>query len=94
MGQLVHRACGQPTAPVKELALLIGRFFPQARGVIEHATVQFDIMAARNNLQRVELQILHVPHGRGGAYAATPTPSRPQALFTKDKAPSNVEVDG
>ena len=48
--QLIHRSGGQPATPIKKFALLIGYVLPHARGVIEHAAVQRDIMAASDDL--------------------------------------------
>jgi hypothetical protein len=50
-------------------------------------------MAARDNLQWVELQVLHRAHSCGRTRATTPAPPRPQTLFAKDKAPGNVDVN-
>src|SRR2546423_2475501 len=92
--QLVHWPDGQPAAPVKELALLIGQVFPHARRVIEHAAVQGNVLAARQDLQRVELQVLHGAHGRLGALAASPASSGPQALLAQDEATGGLDGDG
>jgi len=77
MGQLVHRPRRQPAAPIEELALLIGRLFPQAGRVIEHAAVQLDVLTAGDDLQGIELQVFHLAHGLRRARDALPTPPRP-----------------
>src|SRR5688572_3705109 len=85
MRQLVHRADGQPTTPVKELALLIGHVFPQARGVIEYPAVQRDVMAAGDDLQRIKLQVIYRLHSLLRTLDAAPAPTRPQALLAEDE---------
>ena len=92
--QLVHRPHGQPAAPVKELALLIGQLFPQARRVIEDAAAQRDVLAARENLQRVQLQVLHGAHGSLAARDASPAPPGPQTLLAQHEATGDLDVDG
>ncbi len=92
--QLVHRPDGQPATPVKELALLIGQVFPEARRVIEDAAVQLNVLAASEDAQRVELQVLHRAHGSLGALDASPAPSGPQALLTEDEATGCLDGDG
>jgi hypothetical protein len=56
--------------------------------------MQLDVVAARNDLQRIELQVLHRTHGLFGALAAAPAPPGPQALFAENEAPGRFEVDG
>ncbi len=92
--QLVHRPDGQPAAPVEELALLIGQLFPHAGRVVEDTAVQLDVLAAGDDLQRVELQILHRAHGLLGAHEAAPAPPGPQALLAEDEATGRLDVDG
>jgi hypothetical protein len=94
VGQLVHRPDGQPAPPVKELALLIGQVFPHARRVSEDAAVQLNVLAAREDVQRVELQVLHRAHGLLGALDASPAPPGPQALLAEDEATGCLDVDG
>ena len=77
MWQLVHRPGSQPAPPIEELALLVGHFLPLGRHVIEHPAVQRDVVAARNDLQRVQLQVLYRLHGLFGPFLATPTSARP-----------------
>ena len=62
--------------------------------VIEHAAVQRDVLAAGDDLQRVELQVLHRAHGLLRALDAAPAPPGPQALLAEDEATGGVEVDG
>jgi len=92
--QLVHRPDGQPATPVKELTLLIGQVFPHARRVSEDAAVQGNVLAAREDVQRVELQVLHRAHGLLGALDASPAPSGPQALLAEDEATGGLDGDG
>ena len=92
--QLVHRSDGQPATPVEELALLVGQLFPHAGRVVEHAAVQRDVLAASDDLQRVELQVLHRAHGLLGALDAAPAPPGPQALLAEDEATGCIDVDG
>ena len=75
--QFVHWADGQPASPVKELALLIGWAFPHAGRVIEDAAVQLNVLAARDDVQRIELQVLHCAHGLLGSFATPPAASWP-----------------
>src|SRR5579871_5589860 len=72
--QLIHGPHGQPATPVKELTLLIGQVFPLTRPVIEDAAVQRNVLAARDDLQRVELQVLHGAHGSLSTLEASPAP--------------------
>jgi hypothetical protein len=92
--QLVHRPDGQPDTPIEELALLIGQVLPHARRVIEDAAVQLNVLAAREDLQRVELQVLHRAHGSLGALDAEPSPPGPQALLAEDEAMGCLAGDG
>ena len=94
MRQFVHRPDRQPAAPVEELALLISQRFPQAWCVLEHTAVQRNVVAARDDLQWVELQVLHRAHGLLGACDAVPAPPRPQALLAEDEATGRLDVDG
>ena len=88
----IGRTASQPPQS-KELALPIGQLFPHARRVIEHAAVQRDVLAARDDLQRVELQVLHRAHGLLGALEAAPAPPGPQALLAEDEAAGDLERD-
>ncbi len=56
--------------------------------------MQRDVMAARDDLQRVELQVLHRAHGLLRALDAAPAPPGPQALLAEDEATGGLEVDG
>ncbi len=94
VGKLVHWPEGQPASPVEELAPPVGQLFPQTGCIVEHTTVQCDIVAASDDLQRVELQILHRAHGLLGARAAAPAPPRPQALLAQNEAAGCLDVDG
>src|SRR3990172_8643975 len=91
--QLVHWADSQPAAPVKKLALLVGRTLPQARPVVEHPAVELDVVAASDDLQRVELQVLHGAHGFFRTLDAAPAPPRPQALLAENEATRYFDVD-
>src|SRR5215207_7250265 len=51
-------------------------------------------MAARDNLQRVELQVLHRAHGLLGALDTSPAPPWPQTLLAKNEATGCIDVDG
>ena len=94
VGQLVHRPGSQPAAPIEELALLVGDLLPQAGRGFEHAAVQGDVLAAGDDLQRVELQVFHGAHGLLDARQAAPAPPRPQALPAEDIATGGFDVDG
>ena len=94
VGQLVHRAGGQPAAPVEEAALLIGQLLPLAGPIREDAAVERDVVAAGDDLQRVELQVFHRTHGLVGALKAVPAPPRPQALLAENEATGGRDVDG
>src|SRR5512132_2362077 len=84
--QFIHRSDSQPIAPIKEFSLSVCYILPHIRKIIEYAAMQGDILAARNDLQRIELQVLYCPHGLRGASDAAPAPSGPQTLFAKDKS--------
>jgi len=51
-------------------------------------------VAAGDDLQRVELQIFHGPHGCLGAFCAAPAPARPQALSAENKSSGGFDGDG
>src|SRR2546421_9419730 len=89
----IGRTASQPP-PVKELTLLIGQVFPHARRVSEDAAVQGNVLAAREDVQRVELQVLHRAHGLLGALDASPAPPGPQALLAKDETTGGLAGDG
>jgi hypothetical protein len=55
--------------------------------------MQLDVLAARNDLQRVKLQILHLPHGLLCAGDATPATAGPQALLAEDEAAGYIKID-
>ena len=77
MRKFVHRPDGQPAAPVKELALLVSHVLPHSGLVIEHAAIQRNVLAARNDLQRIQLQVFHRAHRLLCALDAAPTPPGP-----------------
>ncbi len=56
--------------------------------------MQLNVLAARDDVQRVELQVLHRAHGLLGALDASPAPPRPQALLAEDEATGYIDVDG
>lgn len=56
--------------------------------------MQRDVMAARDDLQRVELQVFHRAHGLLGARDASPAPPGPQALLAEDEATGCINIDG
>jgi len=56
--KLIHRSGGQPSSPIKELALLPGYNLPHAWSVIEHTAVQLDVLASGYDFKQVELQAL------------------------------------
>ncbi len=56
--------------------------------------MQRDVMAASDDLQRVELQVLDRAHGLLGALDAAPAPPGPQALLAEDEATGCIDVDG
>jgi hypothetical protein len=56
--------------------------------------VQRNVLAARDDLQRVELQVLHGAHGSLGALDASPASSWPQALLAQDEATGSLDIDG
>src|SRR5215469_14131891 len=88
--QLFHRACREPSAPIEEFALLVTNFLPETGRVVDDAAVKCEILAACNNLQRVELEILHRAHGELGAAAASPSPARPKALLAENESPRSL----
>jgi hypothetical protein len=92
--QFLHGSDGQPAAPVEEFALVVGQLFPQTRRVIENTAVQQDVLTARNDLQRVELQVLDRAHRLLRALTAAPAPPRPQTLLAEDKPAGRIDVDG
>src|SRR5215212_10928281 len=92
--QFVHRPDGQPPTPVEEFALLVGHLLPQVGCVIEYSAVERDVVAARDQLQRVQLQVLHRAHRLLRALNAAPTPARPQALLAQDETPGCFMVNG
>ena len=51
-------------------------------------------MAASDDLQRIELQVLHRAHGLLGALDAAPAPPWPQTLLGEDEAAGCVDIDG
>ena len=55
--------------------------------------MQLDIMTARDDLQRVELQILHRGHGLLGAQDSLPASAGPKSLLAEDEATSCVDID-
>src|SRR5215510_8880945 len=63
MRKFVHRPGGQPATPVEELALLISHSLPHVRLVIENTAMQRDVMAARDDLERIQLQVFYGAHG-------------------------------
>src|SRR5215212_2867914 len=94
MRQLIHRPDGQPPTPVEELALLVGHLLPQVGCVIEYPAVKRDVLAARDHLQRVQLQVLHRAHRLLRALNAAPTPARPKTLLAEDETPGCFMVNG
>ncbi len=94
MRQFVHRPDGQPAAPVKELALLVCRTFPQSGCVIQHPAMQKDILAAGDDLQWIELQVFHGAHRLRCTRESAPAPSGPQTLLAEDEATGCLHVDG
>ncbi|HEX6478690.1 MAG TPA: hypothetical protein VF043_07585 [Ktedonobacteraceae bacterium] len=56
--------------------------------------MQRNVLAARDDLQRVELQVLHGAHGLLGALNALPAPSGPQALLAQDEETGGLNGDG
>src|SRR5262249_26513516 len=74
----------------EEFALLVTNFLPETGRVVDDAAVKCEIVAARDNLQRVELEILHRAHGELGAAAAAPSSARPKALFAEDESPRGL----
>src|SRR5215831_1112558 len=88
--QLFHRARREPSAPIEEFALLVTKLLPETGRVVDDAAVKGEILAACDNLQRVELEILHRAHGELGAAAASPTSARPKALLAENESPRGL----
>ncbi len=64
------------------------------RCVIEDAAMQLNVLAASEDVQRVELQVLHRAHGLLGARDASPAPPGPQTLLAEDEATGCLDGDG
>jgi len=56
--------------------------------------VQRNVLAASDDLQRVELQVLDLPHGLLRALDTAPAPPGPQALLAEDETTGYINVDG
>ncbi len=56
--------------------------------------MQGNVLAARDDVQGVELQVLHRAHGSLGALDASPAPPGPQALLAEDEATGCLAGDG
>ena len=69
--QLVHRADREPTTPVEEAPLVVRELGEVLRAVAVDARVQHEVVAARDDHQRVELQVLARERRRRG-YPASP----------------------
>ena len=75
--KFVHWTGGQPATPIEELALLISHSLPHVRLVIEHTAMQRDVMAAGDDLERIQLQVFDRAHGLFRAPDAAPTAPGP-----------------
>ena len=87
------RSHSQPATPVEELALLVGHILPLTRRVVQHTTVQRDILAAGNDLQRIELQIFHRSDRVLDPFNTAPTASGPQPLPAEDEPPRHIPIN-
>ena len=81
--QLVHRPDREPAAPVEELALLVGQRRPVVLSVVEHAGVEDQVMGAREEDERIELELLDCAHRLFRALEVLPPATRPQARFPR-----------
>ena len=77
VGQLLHRPYCQPVPPIEEPALAVGQDLPQPWPVIDYPAVKREVLAAGDDLQRVELQIFHRMHRFLGTLLAAPAASGP-----------------
>src|SRR3990172_937161 len=91
--QLVHRAHRQPAAPVEEFALLVSGSLPHSGFVIQYAAVQSEVVAAGDDLQRVNWHVLQGAHSLLWPPGAPPASPGPQALFAEDETTRDVDVD-
>ena len=55
--------------------------------------MQGNVLAAGDNLQRIELQVFHGAHGVYCTHVATPAPTRPQALFAENEPAGSIDVN-
>ena len=56
--------------------------------------MQLDVMTPGDDLQRVELQVLHHSHGLLTALDSLPASAGPQSLLAEDVTTGCVDVDG
>ena len=91
--QLVHRPDREPAAPVEELALLVGERRPVALSVVEHTGVEDQVVGAREEHERIELELLDGAHRLFRALESLPPATRPQALLPEDEPASDLERD-
>src|SRR4051794_33133173 len=82
--QLVHRADRKPAAPLEELPTFVGERRPVVDGVAGDPAVEHQVVRARDHDERVELQVLHLPHGGARSGKAAPAAPRPEATTAHD----------
>src|SRR5512138_37710 len=83
----VHR---QPPAVIEELPVFVGDLVKIIRLVIQHTAVQNDILAARDDVQRVELDGFTAAYRLSSTFLALPAAPGPESLFAKDETPRNL----
>src|SRR5208283_1804074 len=86
--QLFDRAHGEPSAPIEKLPLLVAKRLPHSRRVIDNAAVEREVLAASDDLERIELQILYRAHRAFSAALALPSAAGPQALSAENESAS------
>ena len=96
VGELLHRADGQPAAPVEEPPLAVGQPRPVVLAVVQHAGVEHQVLGAGDQHERVELEVLHRAHRLRGPLEAAPAAARPQPLTAEHVATGGLvgDVDG
>src|SRR5580692_1090314 len=94
MRQLLDRAHGEPSAPIEKLPLFVAELFPHSRRIIDNAALEREVLAASDDLERIELQILHRAHRAFSAALALPSAARPQTLSAENESASRDAREG
>ena len=93
VGELLHRADGQPAAPVEEPPLAVGQPRPVVLAVVQHAGVEHQVLGAGDQHERVELEVAPSRASPARPLEAAPAPARPQPLTAEHVATRGLVGD-